>query len=204
MWMFGYIIFVNWFACGDLGMTHSQFSSGSKTPWLFSMATCISHDLVHCGPWVSCIGASSAALHPSVRQGHTVTWRSRLELATARITHAITHVRSSKEGADFVGPSHFHFRPLEHLVSNGLTQLIDMRQVVLLAQWISKCSYPTVPTQTLPFSLLSQNQGFNLPPYFFTYNLPFHLSEVHTSLKALLPTAKLFYSFGAPEWHSSS
>ena len=57
MWIFGYIIFVNWFAWGDLGMTCSKFSSGSKTPWLFSMAICISNDLVHSGSWVSCMGS---------------------------------------------------------------------------------------------------------------------------------------------------
>lgn len=57
MWMFGYIIFVNWFVWGDLDMTRSEFSSGSKAPWFFSMATCISNDLVHSELWVSCMGS---------------------------------------------------------------------------------------------------------------------------------------------------
>lgn len=91
-------------------MTCAEFSAGSKTPWLFSIAACISNDLVHSGLWVSCMGSPSIAKNPqeqSVMQGHTMTQRPRLARDTAVTTQASWHLLISSQGTHFVRATQF-------------------------------------------------------------------------------------------------
>lgn len=87
MCMFGYIIFVNWFAWRDLAMSYSKFSSSSKTPWLCSMATCISNDLVYSGLWVSCMGSLFNRSEPSGAKCYTRTHKDMEGQAVVGLCH---------------------------------------------------------------------------------------------------------------------
>lgn len=81
-------------------MMCSKFSSGSKTPRLFSIATCISNDLVILDHRFHAWALSSIAKNPqeqSVMQGHTMTWRPRLERNTAIIAHVQWHLSISPQ-----------------------------------------------------------------------------------------------------------
>lgn len=79
-------------------MTHSKFSFGSKTPRLFSIATCISNNLVILDHRFHAWALSPITKNPqeqSVMQGHTMTWRHRLEQDTAIIAHVQWHLSIS-------------------------------------------------------------------------------------------------------------
>lgn len=79
-------------------MTRSKFSSGSKTPPLFSIATCISNNLVildhRFHAWAP---VAKNPQEQSVMQGHTMTWKPRPEQDTAIIAHVQWHLSISPQ-----------------------------------------------------------------------------------------------------------
>lgn len=205
MWMFGYIIFVNWFAWGDLGMTHSKFSSSSKTPWLFSMATCISNDLVHSGLWVSCMGSLFNCSEPSGAKCYARThkdmeaqvgaglsdyhsyWLAFIGLLTvSRFCRAKPLLATWTSCLQWAHTAYWH-------EAGGSTWLVDL-----------KCLQPTVPSHTLSISPLCPNTKALTYPFSHTQLILSPPENPQIILKVFLPTNKTALLFGISESHSSS